>query len=330
MFAIYQKCNKTNPKHKVPSFQTNGSITAILKNGRTFAGIFSCKKMQTNYAEPFIFMKLSAFFSICTMCTFFTLFISCKNKEVNRSDNYSFGSTPIWSEEFDYTGKPNPEKWSYDLGDHGWGNCELQNYTDRLENARVENGMLVIQARKEASGNRSYSSARLVNKGKGDFKYGKFEIRAKLPSGRGTWPAIWLLASQQTYGDQFWPDNGGIDLMSHVGSDQNRVYSNVHAKTFYTEGNSMMIEGASSNYHIYTCEWTPKQITLKIDGKINFKYKKEESYGWQEWPFDQPFHLILNTAVGGSGGGQKGVDDSIFPQNMEVDYVRVYELVEKK
>ncbi len=189
--------------------------------------------------------------------------------------------------------------------------------------------MLVIQARKEASGNRSYSSARLVNKGKGEFKYGKFEIRAKLPSGRGTWPAIWLLASQKTYGDQFWPNNGGIDLMSHVGSDQNRVYSNVHAKTFYTKGNSMLIEGVSSNYHIYTCEWTPEQITLKIDGKMNFTYKKEESYGWQEWPFDQPFHLILNIAVGGTGGGQKGVDDSIFPQKMEVDYVRVYELVEK-
>ncbi|WP_247231990.1 family 16 glycosylhydrolase [Telluribacter sp. SYSU D00476] len=263
-------------------------------------------------------------------CSLALLIISCKEKEITSSDNYTFSSTPTWSDEFSYQGKPDPEKWDYDLGGHGWGNNELQNYTDRLENARVEDGMLTIEARKEASGNRAYSSARLVNRGKGDFTYGKVEVRAKLPSGRGTWPAIWALASQQSYGEQFWPDNGGMDLVAHVGFDQNRVYSNVHTKAFPTRGNSMVIKSASSDYHIYTCEWTPDRITLKVDGKTNLTYKREESYRWQEWPFDHPFHLILNVAIGGTWGGEKGVDDSIFPQKMVVDYVRIYELIDKK
>ncbi|GAB3172006.1 glycoside hydrolase family 16 protein [Telluribacter humicola] len=261
-------------------------------------------------------------------CFLAFLFISCKEKEIDSSSNYSFGSTPSWSEEFSYTGKPDAEKWSYELGGHGWGNNELQNYTDRLENARVEDGMLIITARKEASANRQYSSARLVTKDKADFTYGKVEVRAKLPSGRGTWPSIWALASQNTYGTEFWPDNGGIDLVAHAGFDQNRVYSNIHNKAFSQKGNSMVIKSASSDFHTYTCEWTPERITLKVDGKTNFTYKREDKYTWREWPFDQPFHLILNVAIGGTWGGEKGVDDSIFPQKMVVDYVRIYELID--
>ncbi|WP_247231991.1 family 16 glycosylhydrolase [Telluribacter sp. SYSU D00476] len=248
---------------------------------------------------------------------------------------YTFSSTPTWSDEFSYKGKPDPQKWSYDLGGHGWGNNELQNYTDRLENARVEDGMLIIEARKEASANRQYSSARLVTKGKGDFKYGKFEVRAKLPTGRGTWPAIWTLASQSTYGDKFWPDNGEIDIMEHVGFDQNRVHGNIHTKAFNhsiktNKGNNVMVEGASEDFHVYSCEWTPDRVTVLVDGKDYFTFRKEAQYGWQEWPFDQPFHLLLNIAVGGNWGGQKGVDETVYPQRMVVDYVRVYELVNKQ
>ncbi|HEV7348663.1 glycoside hydrolase family 16 protein [Telluribacter sp.] len=254
---------------------------------------------------------------------------------ISTQKEYTFSTSPVWADEFDYTGKPNPEKWSYNLGGHGWGNNELQNYTDKSENARVENGMLTIQVRKEPSGNRQYSSARLVTKDKGDFIYGKFEVRAKLPSGRGTWPAIWTLASQSNYGDKFWPDNGEIDIMEHVGFDQNRVHGNIHTKAFNhaiktNKGNNVIVEGASTGFHVYSCEWTPERVTVLVDGKDYFTFKKEPSYGWQEWPFDWPFHLILNIAVGGNWGGQKGVDDSVFPQKMEVDYVRVYELIEKK
>ena len=249
--------------------------------------------------------------------------------------SYEFGATPAWQDEFDYTGKPDPKKWNYDLGDHGWGNHELENYVSDLKNARVENGNLIIQAIKEKSGKLDYSSARIVSKGKGDFLYGKFEIRAKLPAGRGTWPAIWMLASQNIYGNNGWPDNGEIDIMEHVGFDQNNIHGNIHTKAFNhsiktNKGNNIQINNASSEFHVYACEWQPDYIAILVDGNEYFRFKREANWQWQEWPFDKPQHFLLNIAVGGDWGGQKGVDDSIFPQKMEVDYVRVYPLLEKK
>jgi beta-glucanase (GH16 family) len=248
---------------------------------------------------------------------------------------YGFVPTPSWQDEFNYTGKPDAAKWSYDLGGDGWGNNELENYTDKIENAKVENGNLIITAIKEPSGKREYSSARLVSKGKGDFLYGKFEIRAKLPKGRGTWPAIWMLFSHNSYGNKGWPDNGEIDIMEHVGFDQDRLHGNIHTKAFNhaiktNKGNNIIVNGLSDDFHVYSCEWTPEAITILVDGKPYFTFKKEASYQWQEWPFDKPQHLILNVAVGGNWGGQKGVDNSIFPQKMEIDYVRVYPLITKK
>ncbi|TDB65366.1 glycoside hydrolase family 16 protein [Arundinibacter roseus] len=248
---------------------------------------------------------------------------------------YTFGSTPSWQDEFDYSGKPDPTKWGYDLGGKGWGNNELQNYTNNLDNSFVKEGILTIKAIKEASGTNAYSSARLVTKGKGDFLYGKFEIRAKLPSGVGTWPAIWMLASQSAYGNQYWPDNGELDIMEHVGYDQSKVHANVHTKAFNhsiqtNKGNNRMVDAASTDFHVYSCEWKPDIITFAIDGQTYFSFKKEATYGWQEWPFDKPFHLLLNIAIGGNWGGAKGVDNTIFPQSMEIDYVRVYPLIEKK
>jgi beta-glucanase (GH16 family) len=252
-----------------------------------------------------------------------------------KSVQYEFGKEPVWQDEFDYTGKPDPQKWNYDLGDHGWGNNELQAYTDNPWNAYVKEGKLTIEAIREKAGKRDYSSARLVSKGKGDFLYGKFEVRAKLPQGRGTWPAIWMLASGKTYGTKGWPDNGEIDIMEHVGFDQNRIHGNVHTKAFNhsigtNRGNKIMVTNASSEFHVYACAWTPEYISILVDGVEYFKFRKESYYQWEQWPFDQPFHFLLNIAVGGNWGGQKGVDDSVFPQKMEVDYVRVYPLVEKK
>ncbi len=249
--------------------------------------------------------------------------------------DYTFSETPTWQDDFDYTGKPDPAKWSYDLGGSGWGNNELQNYTNNLENAYVKDGILTIKAIKEPSNSRNYSSARLITKGKGDFLYGKMEIRAKLPTGVGTWPAIWMLASQSDYGTQYWPDNGELDIMEHVGFDQNVVHANVHTKAFNhsigtNKGNRITVPTASSEFHVYACEWKPDLLIFLMDGKEYFRFQKDRTYGWAEWPFDKPQHLLLNLAVGGNWGGQKGVDNSIFPQSMEVDYVRVYKLVEKK
>ena len=237
---------------------------------------------------------------------------------------------PVWQDEFDYKGLPDTKNWGYDIGGNGWGNQEKQYYTNDLKNARVEDGKLIIEAHKETFGSNGYTSARLVSKGKGDFLYGRFEIKAKLPKGTGTWPAAWMLPTVQTYGTNYWPDNGEIDIIEHVGFDQNRIHGNVHTKAFNhsigtNKGNNVMISGVSEEFHVYACEWTPDKITLEIDGNVYFTFASSGS--WEQWPFDRKFHLLLNIAVGGAWGGQKGIDDTIFPQKMEIDYVRVFEAV---
>jgi beta-glucanase (GH16 family) len=244
-------------------------------------------------------------------------------------------SKPIWFDEFEINGKPNPVNWGYDLGGNGWGNRELQMYTNAIENAEVKNGMLNISALSQQIGSNSYSSARIVSKSKGDFLYGRIEIKAKLPMGVGTWPAIWMLATKQEYGDQYWPDNGEIDIMEHVGFDQNIVHGNIHTKSFNhaigtNKGNSTSVKDASETFNIYAINWYPESIVFEINGKQYFQFDRQSDFSWSQWPFDKPFHLLLNIAVGGSWGGQKGVDETVFPQTMSVDYVRVYGLKEKK
>jgi beta-glucanase (GH16 family) len=237
------------------------------------------------------------------------------------------GKTLVWSDEFDSTGLPDPNKWSYDVGGHGWGNNELQYYTSsRLENARVENGHLVIEARKESIGTNPYTSARLVTKGKGDWTYGRIDVRAKLPKGVGTWPAIWMLGSTTPLK---WPDDGEIDIMEHVGYDQGVIHASVHCKKYYhsigtQKTATITVPDCSEAYHVYSLEWDAESVNMLIDNKPYFNFKNEHS-GHDAWPFDKPFHLLLNIAVGGGWGGQKGVDATIFPQKMEIDYVRVYQ-----
>lgn len=247
----------------------------------------------------------------------------------------------VWFDEFDGStlgkpgqarpdaSRPDTARWSYDVGGSGFGNNELQFYTnDRPENARVENGMLVIEARKETFQNRSYTSAKLRTKGKVEWKHGRFEIRAKLPAGRGTWPAIWMLAATDPL---VWPDDGEIDIMEHVGFDPGVVHGTVHTQAYNhvkktQQGGQITLPDVSTAFHTYAVDWTTKQIDFLVDGKVYFTFDKE-SYGkrYEQWPFDQSFYLILNVAIGGNWGGQKGVDDTIFPQRMEVDWVRVYQ-----
>ena len=238
-----------------------------------------------------------------------------------------------WSDEFNYTGRPDSTKWTYDVGGSGWGNKEEQYYTRaRRENARVEGGHLVIEARKEAlvAGN-GYTSARLVSRGKGGSQlYGRFEVRAKIPGGRGTWPAIWMLPDQNPYGNKGWPDNGEIDIMEHVGYDPNVVHATTHCKAYYFRLNTQKtgitkLPDATTAFHTYSVEWTPETITAQVDGQLYFAHRNEGT-GWETWPWNQPFHLLLNMAVGGEWGGQKGIDEAVFPQQMLVDYVRFYQL----
>ncbi|MFN8349287.1 MAG: glycoside hydrolase family 16 protein [Spirosomataceae bacterium] len=244
---------------------------------------------------------------------------------------YEFAATPVWQDEFEKDGLPDPAKWDYEVGGNGWGNNELEYYTkENLKNARVENGKLIIEAVKESFNGNNYTSARLITKKKGDWLYGKLVIRAKIPQGTGTWPAIWMLATEQTYGTAYWPDNGEIDIMEHVGFDPNNIHGNIHTKAYNhsigtNKGNNVIVPTAISGFHDYILEWTPTSIKIFVDDNNYFSFQKE-SNEWQKWPFDKPFYLLMNIAVGGTWGGQNGVDNSIFPQRMEVDYVRVFAL----
>lgn len=233
----------------------------------------------------------------------------------------------VWSDEFNYTGLPDSAKWNYDVGGHGWGNHELQYYTlKKTSNARVENGYLVIEAKKEPVDQNQYSSARLVTKGKGDWTYGHIDVRARIPKGLGTWPAIWMLGSATPLK---WPDDGEIDIMEHVGYNHGVIHASAHTrKYFHSIGTqktaTTLLPDCSESFHLYSLNWDAESITMLIDGKAYFSFKNEHS-GKNAWPFDKPFHLLLNIAVGGDWGGQKGVDEKIFPAKMEIDYVRVYQ-----
>jgi beta-glucanase (GH16 family) len=252
-----------------------------------------------------------------------TLLSACMTHTVSAQSKWKM----VWSDEFNYKGLPDSSKWSYDVGGSGWGNQELEYYTKaRKENARVEKGNLVIEARKEKWEGMDYTSARLVTKGKGDWKYGKVEVRAKLPRGRGTWPAIWMLASTNPYK---WPDDGEIDIMEHVGYDQGIIHASTHCKKYYhiigtQKTATIPVMDCSEKFHVYSVEWEADSLRIGVDGNNYFRIANEHT-GYEVWPFDNTMHLILNIATGGGWGGQKGMDDSIYPVRMEVDYVRVYQ-----
>ncbi len=238
----------------------------------------------------------------------------------------------VWSDEFDRDGAPDPQRWTHDTGSRGWGNHELEFYTDRLENARVEQGRLIIEARREKFKNNDYTSARLVTKNHGDWTYGRFEIRAKLPAGRGTWPAIWMLPTVWNLGDGGWPDNGEIDIMEHVGHDPGAIHASTHTHAHqwpnHTQRTAIIKRSdVSAAFHTYAMEWDADEIRIYLDDQHYFTSRKDGG-DWKSWPFFRDFHLILNLAVGGDWGGEKGVDPAIFPQRMEIDYVRVYQHAE--
>lgn len=234
----------------------------------------------------------------------------------------------VWSDEFNYNGAPDSTKWSYDIGGHGWGNNELQYYTNNPKNVRVENGNLIIEAHKDSLENNAYTSTRIISKKKGDWLYGKIEIRAKLPQGRGTWPAIWMLSTDWKYGG--WPASGEIDIMEHVGYNQNVVHGTAHSELYnhvkqtQNEG-KVTVANVHEEFHTYTLNWTKDQLDFLVDNNVFHTIKRKPEDDYKGWPFDQPFHLLMNIAVGGNWGGQQGVDETIWPQRMEVDYVRVYQ-----
>ncbi len=251
----------------------------------------------------------------------------------------------VWSDEFDKPGLPDPAKWDYEQG--LVRNNEAQYYTRaRKENARVENGLLVIEARKESWENpdydpnsstpgrgrrgragAEYTSASLTTRGKASWTYGRIEVRAKLPAARGTWPAIWTLGTNQR--EVGWPACGEIDIMEFVGYEPVVIHANVHTETYnHTKrngrGGQTTLPDASEAFHVYALEWDAQKLDFFVDNHKYFTCKNDGT-GAGAWPFDKPQYLILNLAVGGAWGGQRGIDAAGFPQRYYLDYVRVYQ-----
>lgn len=232
-----------------------------------------------------------------------------------------------WSDEFDYNGLPDNNKWNYEEGKIR--NNESQYYTQaRFDNVRVEDGMLIIEAKSESFEGADHTSASIITKGKKDFLYGRVEVKAKLPTGVGMWPAIWMLGTNiSTVG---WPDCGEIDIMENVGYDPDTIHANVHTKAYNhaigtNKGNRIKIDSPYKDFHVYAVEWFEDHMDFFVDGQKYFSFENERKTN-AEWPFDQPHYLIINIAVGGTWGGKYGIDDSIFPQKMLVDYVRYYQM----
>ena len=233
----------------------------------------------------------------------------------------------IWYDEFEYTGLPDSSKWTYEEG--VIRNKEAQYYTRaRLENAKVENGVLTITARKEEYRRKedyretSYTSASIHTKGRFEFKGGRVEVRAKLPAGRGVWPAIWTLGTNM---DQVgWPLCGEIDIMEFVGYEPDFIYAHVHTGNS-GRGDKIIVEKPFADFHVYALEWYDDRLDFYFDG-VKYYTCSRKGEGIGEWPFDAPQYLILNLAIGGGWGGQKGIDDSIFPVEYQIDYVRIYTL----
>jgi beta-glucanase (GH16 family) len=252
----------------------------------------------------------------------------------------------VWSDEFETDGAIDTEKWTIDEWPARRVNDEDQAYTARAKNLRVEDGHLVIEAHKEDYANAAYTSGRIHSQGKGDFLYGRFEARAMLPRGKGTWAAIWMLPSDPfryattcSEGDTWqgsetcdaWPNSGEMDFLEHVGYEMGHVHGTVHNRAYYwinweQRKGRILLDAPDQDWHVYALEWSPEKVEVFVDDTLYFTYVNEND-GWESWPYDHPFHLVLNLAVGGMWGrAGGGIDDEIFPQRMRVDYVRVYRL----
>lgn len=240
----------------------------------------------------------------------------------------------VWQEEFG-EGALDQRAWKYETSRNkqGWFNGERQYYAaDRPENLRLSDGKLTIEARAEKLdpkqypdwGGQDYTSARIISRQA--WRYGFFEVRAKLPCARGMWPAIWMLPKNM----EQWPDDGEIDIMEQVGSEPNVIYATLHTGRYnHTKGTQRgahrEVPTSCSAFHDYQLDWKPDSITIGVDGRAILRVDRKPGDGKPEWPFDRPFQIILNVAIGGGWAGAKGIDDAAMPQRMDVDYVRVWQ-----
>ena len=234
----------------------------------------------------------------------------------------------IWSDEFDTDGAPNPRDWGYDIGDGcpdlcGWGNNESQYYTDSSNNVIVSDGTLKIIAKRETLNGSEYTSTRMLTQDKFQFTYGRVDVRAKLPTGQGTWPAIWMLGANLP--EVGWPAAGEIDIMEHVGRIQDEVSSALHTPSSFgntINTNRITVEGVSNDFHIYSVNWSPDEISFLVDNEIHYQYNPNNKTA-ANWPFDTDQFILFNVAMGGTLGGD--IDPNFIESTLEIDYVRVYQ-----
>jgi beta-glucanase (GH16 family) len=235
----------------------------------------------------------------------------------------------VWADEFDGD-TLDTDVWTHEIGGNGWGNDELQYYTNSGNNSYVSEGSLFIKLIKESYEGNDYTSARLVTKGNQDFLYGKIEMSAKLPVGKGTWPAFWMMPTESYYGG--WPNSGEIDIMEHVGYDLGNVHHSIHTEFFNhpdntQKGGSERHDDVDTVFHTYSLEWLPDRLIYSVDGEEIFTYdiNQFDCVKKGHWPFDKDFFVILNLAFGGFWGAAQGIDTTLTEATYEIDYVRVYQ-----
>jgi len=268
-----------------------------------------------NFRKVLIIVFLTVIFSQTVLCQ-------------SRNYKWKFEQKAFWRDEFNGE-SIDLNKWSFETGGDGWGNNELQYYTDG-RNIEIKKGVLKIIAHEENMHSLKYTSSRLITKDKCEWKYGRIKFRAKMSKGRGTWPAVWMLPVKGFNASG--SVNGEIDILEYVGFEPGLVHFSIHTKNNNSDINneitsSKYIKTADSKFHIYRMDWTPYGIMGFIDGKKYFEYLNTGD-GHSYWPFDEKFFLIMNLAIGGDWRGIEGVDNKIFPAVMEIDYVRVYKFIE--
>jgi len=245
------------------------------------------------------------------------------SKDVTVTVTTASYSTLVFSDEFDVDGAPNQNNWAYDLGAGGWGNAEKQYYTNKSTNISVTGGVLKITAKKETFNGSEYTAARIKTQGKFSFKYGRVDVRAKLPATGGTWPAIWMLGSN--IGTVGWPACGEVDIMEHVGNDLGKIHASVHTPS--SSGNTIntatkLVADAATAFHVYSINWSARKIEFLVDDVLYYTYNPTTKNS-STWPFDANQFIILNVAMGGTFGGN--IDPNFTSDTMEIDYVHVYQ-----
>ena len=284
--------------------------------------IFKQEKMN-KINKNLMFIKAILFKSFLSVLTLFVI-SSCSTDE---KQTVVTKTQLVMSEEFDVDGAPKTALWSYNLGtgSNGWGNNELQYYTDASQNIKVEGGMLKITAIKESYMGSGYTSARILTKGKFEQKYGRIEARIKMPWGKGLWPAFWMLGANSD--TVIWPQCGEIDIMEYLGSKPTSMFGTVHGPG-YSGGNAisknytLINDRFDNDFHVFGIEWGENYINYYVDDKLYNQITPKDVPG--EWVFNQPFYIILNMAVGGNFPGSPNAE-TVFPQTMTIDYVRVYQ-----